>query len=104
MNLGKYIETLQSFDPTIELEMGLGNPHSWRGNYSELAFEPKPNMTVGEMLEEAKGAVGKTFTGWKGGEFKMDEYTSVHVDYVGRWSDGEHLFGWFLQLLIERNL
>lgn len=80
MTLGEYIEKLESMDPEIAVEVGLGNPHSWRGNYSELAFETVPNTTIGEMLDEAKSALGKTFYGYKGGKFRMSKYSDVHVD------------------------
>jgi hypothetical protein len=68
---------------------------SWRGSYSELAtnysfngygdikgykkelsstFEPKP-LTVNKFLVMLKEAVGKTYQGWKGGDFVMGKNT-----------------------------
>lgn len=69
---------------------------SWRGVYAELAlnfsfigygidgyekvknFKPK-QPTISEFLNILKGAVGKTFTGWKGGDFVMGRGTPVWV-------------------------
>lgn len=86
MELGKLIQRLEQADPDLAVRMGFGSPHSYRGYYDELAFEPEPNVSVGDMLEAAKGALGKTFIGYKGGEFTMDEYTTV---WISRYGEGE---------------
>jgi hypothetical protein len=55
---------------------------SWRGSYSELAlsFEGENNPPKADkFLEVLKDAVGKTFTGYKGGEFFMSRHTPVWV-------------------------
>jgi hypothetical protein len=90
MKLKHVIEMLEKFPADRPVALGFGNPHSWRGSYDELAFEPVENTTVGQMLEDAKSAVGATYEGWKGGEFLMTLDTPVNIDYVGRWSDGEN--------------
>ena len=69
---------------------------SWRGSYAELAlnfsfkgygvegfqklenFEPK-EMLVSKFLELLKSALGKEYTGWKGGEFVMGKTTPIWV-------------------------
>ena len=38
MKLGEYIAKLEKMNPNEIVEHGLGNPHSWRGAYSKLAF------------------------------------------------------------------
>ncbi len=40
-------------------------------------------MNVGELLDELKSAVGKTYQGWKGGDYVMDRDTEVWVDNTG---------------------
>jgi hypothetical protein len=56
---------------------------SYRGYYSELAIgfaspdEAEPNAST--FLSMLKGAVGSTYTGWKGGDYKMDENTAIFV-------------------------
>jgi len=74
--LGELIKILEEQpDKGRVLPLGFRYPHSYRGYYDELAFELVSNVTVAQMLADAKGAVGATFDGWKGGEYKMGEYT-----------------------------
>jgi hypothetical protein len=54
---------------------------SYRGFYEQLAIGydedwQKP-VTVAELLIQLRGAVGATFTGYKGGEYTMDASTPV---------------------------
>lgn len=56
-----------------------GHPHSYRGYYEDLAFEVAHNRTVGQMLTDARSAIGQTFTGWKGGDFTMHGYSYVWI-------------------------
>lgn len=99
MKLGDLITLLEKFPADKKVSQGFGNPHSWRGAYAELAFEPIGETTVGEMLAAAKEAVGQTYTGWKGGDFTMGLDTPVNIDYVGSWSDGANdhlLYDWMV--------
>lgn len=82
MTLKELIERLEK-EPNKFLKLGFTNAHSWRGSYSELAFEPCEGAKVSDMLYEAKNALGKTFEGWKGGDFTMNEYTEVFLSTVG---------------------
>jgi len=67
---------------------------SWRGSYVELALNycdvghhstvPNPKMlNVLEFIEMLKDAIGKTFEGYKGGDFLMEENTPVWVSNYG---------------------
>lgn len=59
-------------------------PESYRGYYSDLSFPPSPApMTVGELLKEAKDAIGHTFEGYKGGDFEMDTDTPLWASPYG---------------------
>ena len=100
MTLGEYINILEATNKTKLLPIGLDNPHSWRGDYFKLAFEPVENITVGEMLEAAKSALGATYEGYKGGEYTMHEDTSIHVDFKGRWSDGNEIWNLLLKFML----
>ena len=62
----------------------LGEAESYRGYYMDLAFVPlgKPR-TVKEALKEALLAHGKTFEGYKGGEFTMEGDTPVWYSHYG---------------------
>lgn len=100
MTLGELIRALEAEDGAKVLPDGFTNPHSWRGDYMELAFEPATNVTVGAMLADARRALGATFTGWKGGEYTMGEYTDCWLCEQGTSVDaetiGRRLLGYML--------
>lgn len=55
---------------------------SWRGVYSELSLGFSIGGTApkaSKLLTELKSAIGKTFTGYKGGDFVMGRSTPVWV-------------------------
>ena len=99
MRLGTLIEWLEQQDPDLIVKDGFGSPHSDRENYSELAFTPEPEANLGDMLKHAKSALGATFTGYKGGEYTMEEYTSVHIGEYGECGEevtSTHFKYWLL--------
>lgn len=60
--------------------------HSWRGVYAELAIgygDPKGWPKIGDVIDVFKGAIGTTYTGYKGGDFTMNESTPVWVANYG---------------------
>ena len=62
----------------------LNSAHSYRGYYCDLAFELNDGMRLAtELLTECKAAMGKTFGGYKGGDFVMDAQTPVWVVSYG---------------------
>lgn len=83
MTLGELIKFLETEDQEQIIPLGFNNPHSYRGSYNELAFEPAKNITVKEMLECAKEALGNSYFGYKGGKFKMEEYTDIYLAIYG---------------------
>ncbi|PPS86431.1 hypothetical protein [Streptomyces sp. MH60] len=89
MTLGELIAVLEAEDPAKEVARGFTHPHSYRGYYRDLAFEPAGRTTVGEMLADAYAALGETFEGWKGGDFTMGRDTDVWLSYEGCCSDEE---------------
>jgi hypothetical protein len=88
MHLKQLIETLEKHDPAKRVPLGFGRPHSYRGYYSDLAFEPVENTTVGGMLTAARSAMGATYTGYKGGEYQMDEWTTCWLANYGDCGEG----------------
>lgn len=61
-----------------------GELYSYRGIYAHLCLGAtssyvEPSCTVGSMLATLRDAIGKSFTGWKGGVFVMDETTPLWV-------------------------
>lgn len=66
---------------------------SYRGHYDHLALgytaggdHTGKTIMVRELLAELKGSVGKTHTGWKGGDYEMGLETPVWVDNPGHTS------------------
>ncbi len=82
------ISWLESQNPEAVVPHGFGRPMSYRGYYAQVAFEPVENARIGDMLKHAKSALGATFTGYKGGEFTMHEYTDCWIaDYGSSIAD-----------------
>lgn len=83
MTLGKLIRFLE--DSKVDtLPSGLTSPDSYRGYYSDLAFEEtgKPQK-VEELLELCYKALGATFEGYKGGEYLMDTNVPLWIAEYG---------------------
>lgn len=65
-----------------------GGLDSYRGYYSDLSFEPSLDpVNVEELRKDAKAALGKSFIGYKGGDFVMNEETPLWVSEYGECSD-----------------
>jgi len=96
--LGQLIQILESTPQDLRVPRGFSNPHSYRGYYDELAFEPAVNVTVAEMLADAKSVHGQTFEGWKGGEYTYSDHTPVWLAMQGRTGEslGETLLSYML--------
>lgn len=77
------IEWLEKQNPDAVVPHGFGEPMSFRGYYEDVAFEPLENARLGDMLEHARDALGKTFTGYKGGEYTMKDYTDCWIASYG---------------------
>jgi hypothetical protein len=83
MTLGKLIERLESLPAETMLE-GICKPHSYRGYYSDLAFERGDKVTAAKALETCRGCMGEVFQGYKGGDFQMGRNTPVWLASHGR--------------------
>lgn len=93
MTLGQLIDVLERKDPEASIDYAFGyfSPtrfHSWRGAYEELSlgyghwteiggFSNRP--TVASLLALSIEADGKTFTGYKGGEYTMDRDRRIWI-------------------------
>jgi len=64
---------------------------SYRGYYSDLSLtndgDIEGGATVTSLLNVLKAAIDEHFTGYKGGEFKMDENTPLWRSNYGQASD-----------------
>jgi hypothetical protein len=83
MTLGRLIADLEAMPADTDVS-GLAEPHSYRGYYCDLAFEPTSGtVKAGALLAECKSAMGQVFTGYKGGDFVMGALTPVWVAHYG---------------------
>jgi hypothetical protein len=112
LTLGALIGALEKAPPGARIAFshdamfGPGFPHSYRGYYEDLAFEPMPPPTVAEFLPKCREALGKTFGGYKGGDYTMSdttplwcaEYGHCGLAIVGHYDGGD------VQVLMTRDL
>lgn len=83
MTLGKLIAALEAMPPDAEVD-GIKFPHSYRGYYSDLAFEPNSTrIRAADALAMCKKCMGQVFVGWKGGDFVMGSLTPLWVASEG---------------------
>jgi hypothetical protein len=94
LNLGQLIDLLKKCPPKnyVRFDFGGISPthcDSYRGYcgyYRDLAIEfgEDASATVQGLLTTLNSAVGQVFTGWKGGDFRMDRNSRVWVANPGR--------------------
>lgn len=83
MTLGKLIAALEAM-PANAPVANLRDAHSYRGYYSDLAFELSDDTRpAAELLSECKESMGQVFQGYKGGDFMMGALTPVWVAHYG---------------------
>jgi hypothetical protein len=112
LSLGELIAKLEAISPTytdyqekeqpklVYFDFPEAKPthlDSWRGAYDELALEftweeEAKSPTVTGLLEELREAIGKTYTGYKGGDFVMGKTTPIWVANYGH-SDNTAIVG-----------
>lgn len=78
LTLGEMIAYLGNIDPKMPVAGISSEVDSYRGYYSDLAFEPG-NTTVGELINSARDSLGKEFAGYKGGEYIMSKTTPLFI-------------------------
>jgi hypothetical protein len=97
MNIGEVIDALKRADPAVDVRFAFGRlvpttVNSWRGIYADaaLGFEGGDyghtrTVTAGSLLRLLEDAIapGVEFTGWKGGEYRYDRSTPLHIDNRG---------------------
>lgn len=94
MTLNQLIEELSKRDPSTVVRNGFGHGHSDRGDYSNAAFKPVEETTIGDMLTNAMELRGTKQHGYKGGEYLMTGYVDVCIGEWGECGDkiGRHHF------------
>ena len=88
LTLGELIKALENCNQKLPLRFDMGlspsHPHSFRGYYSDLSFEPvDEEILVCEFLGLAQEALGKTYEGYKGGDNLMTENTPLWAAEYG---------------------
>ena len=84
MVLGDLIGALAALPDGAMIE-NIGEAHSYRGYYTDLAFEKGEGTRLAtDLLAECRAAMGKVFQGYKGGDFAMGEVTPVWIADYGR--------------------
>jgi hypothetical protein len=80
MTLGGLISALEELPQDKEIE-NICQPHSYRGYYEDLALEIHAGArTVKSLLDDLKkNCLDRSFYGWKGGEFLMNENTPMWI-------------------------
>jgi hypothetical protein len=94
LSLGDFIETLSNapHDSLVFLSTSTSSEpsatmpefNSYRGYYHDIALEPwNGTLTVEQLLSAANDACGRTFEGYKGGDFTMDADTPLWIANYG---------------------
>lgn len=96
LTIGQLIEQLKLVrdkSAYVRFNFGYMRPkqiESWRGSYSELAIgysEDGGEESVKDFIERLKKCIGKTYCGYKGGDFYMTENTPIWVANHGESGD-----------------
>ena len=90
-----YLVDLKTYFDQIEddvvTKIGLTDVFSWRGSYDEVAFSLGYNVSAKQSKELIRKAFADTFYGYKGGEYKFKDYTTVNFEAcVSHYTDGEY--------------
>lgn len=99
MTVQEIIDILKKYPESKELKFGFTNPHSYRGNYFDVAFVLTIGSTVHETLDVVNSVIGETFTGYKGGDYEMHEYTDCYLAQYG--SSGEEVTMFTLAYMLD---
>lgn len=84
LSLGDVIDALRDIEDKgkpIRMDFsydGPGKLNSYRGYYDHLALTGlEAGRKVSDVLNDAEAAVGKTYSGYKGGDYRMDRDTPM---------------------------
>lgn len=92
MKLQDFQEYISNFPIGTVFNYGISEPFSWRGDYSEVAFSLNDaQMSREEVLTNIELAYTETFMGYKGGDYKYSDYTTVHFEQgIRYYTDGAY--------------
>lgn len=91
MTLGKLIEVIKPLNPDLPYRLDRGGTfyegHSYRGYYSDLAFEPTDEQhTLGSLMSDIQSFHNKPLEGYKGGDFVMHDNVPIWISNYGQSS------------------
>lgn len=102
MTIGEVIDALATAKPDVRVVFDFGGVvptrvASWRGIYAEAAlgfeggdYSANANPTAGTLLANLRESIdGRTFDGWKGGDYRFDRDTPLHIDNRGCYTNTE---------------
>lgn len=85
ITLGGLIDVLEK---NKDCKISINEPHSYRGYYSDLAFQKCDLYPVSELLSEIyNNVLDKDFEGYKGGEYTMTKDVPLWVANWGSCGD-----------------
>lgn len=93
MTLGELKKHFQSKPDGTVFDYSLSDPFSWRGVYAEVCFSvTEDKSTKEENISKIEDALTNVFEGWKGGDYRYTEDTTVNFEETQRnWSDGDYV-------------
>lgn len=100
MTLADLIARLERAPQDAVVRHGFRYPHSYRGDYAQLAFEPAEFVFVRDLLAHAQGALGATYRGYKGGDFRMEATTEVKLARWGECAEDDGLSAALLEYML----
>lgn len=104
MKLRELKEYFEKFPDNHVFDYGLSEPFSWRGSYDEVAFRFERDIfTKEEILKNINKAYTQTFTGYKGGEYMYQDYTTVNFEESYRdYTDNTYVLQKLFCFLFEK--
>lgn len=93
MDLQKLKNHFEKFPKGTEFNFGISEPFSWRGSYDEVAFAIEGAKSREDILKNIELAYTEKFFGYKGGEYKYNDWTSVNFEEkgAGNYSNGGYV-------------
>jgi hypothetical protein len=100
MNLVDFKNYIDEFPSETKFEFSISYPFSWRGSYDGVAFKIIQNeSTKEEILEMINKAYSEKFYGYKGGEYRFDDYTPINFEEDSRkYTDGGYCADWIAKI------
>ena len=94
MELKEFKQHIENFPKGTLFNYGISKPFSWRGSYDEVAFSIiESEMSKEDILKNIELAYTETLYGYKGGEYRCSDYTTLNFEEngYGDYSDGGYV-------------